>query len=137
MAVTILLADDNAVTRSIMRRLIEWESEFEVVGEAENGLNAVEQTVKLQPDLVLMDVNMPVMGGMEAAEQISMKCPQTAVVICSVQGERDYLRQAMSSGASDYLVKPISTEQLVETVNHVYSLKQKRESLFENECTGT
>jgi len=128
MAVTILLADDCAVTRSTLRRLIELESNFEVVGEAENGLTAVEKAVKLQPDLVIMDINMPVMNGMEATEKISLECPKTSVVMCSVQGERDYLRKAMNCGAKDYLVKPISTDQLLDTVNNIYSLEKKRQS---------
>ncbi|HEU4964814.1 MAG TPA: response regulator [Bacilli bacterium] len=127
MAIKILLADDCADTRSSMRKLIELESSFEVIGEAENGAQALEKAVKLQPDVVLMDVNMPVMNGIEATEKITLQCPKTAVVMCSVQGERDYLRQAMASGAKDYLTKPIDTDQLLDAVQKVCDLEKKRQ----------
>jgi pilus assembly protein CpaE len=111
-----------------MRKLIELESHFEVIGEAENGLVAVEKAVKLQPDLVIMDVNMPMMNGIEATEKITLHCPKTAVLICSVQGERDYFRKAMAAGAKDYLVKPISTDQLLDSVQQIYAFERKRQA---------
>jgi pilus assembly protein CpaE len=127
MAIKILLADDCAETRRSLRTLIELESMFEVIGEAENGLVAVEKSMKLQPDLVIMDVNMPLMNGIEATEKISVHCPKTAVLICSVQGEMDYLRKAMMAGAKDYLVKPISTDQLIDAVTNISSLEKQRQ----------
>lgn len=128
MTVKILLVDDSEEMRRSLRKLLEMEPHLEVIGEAENGAVAVEKALKLQPDLVIMDVNMPVMNGIEATEKISLHCPKTAVIISSVQGERDYFRKAMAAGAKDYLVKPIEAEQLLDAVEAIYAFEKKRQA---------
>ncbi|WP_134683981.1 AAA family ATPase [Brevibacillus migulae] len=130
-AIRVLIVDDSLETRTNMIKLLSFEEEMEVVGEAENGADALEKVLKLYPDVVLMDVNMPVMDGLKATEKISLISPKTAVIIISVQEDPDYLRKAMMAGAKDYLVKPVSTEQLVATIQDVYQLEAKRRSRME------
>jgi pilus assembly protein CpaE len=112
-AIKVLLVDDSYLVRQSVKAMLEFESgEFEVVGEAENGLQAVEATARLNPDVVLMDINMPEMDGIAATAKIMEQSP-VGVVIISVQGEQDYLRRAMKAGARDYLVKPFTCDELV------------------------
>jgi pilus assembly protein CpaE len=112
-AIKVLLVDDSYLVRQSVKAMLEFESgEFEVVGEAENGAEAVEKTALLQPDVVLMDINMPEMDGISATAKIMEQSP-VGVVIISVQGEQDYLRRAMKAGARDYLVKPFTCDELV------------------------
>jgi len=130
-AIRVLIVDDSLETRSNMSKLLSFEEDIEVVGEAENGADALEKVLKLYPDVVLMDVNMPVMDGLKATEKISLISPKTAVIIISVQDDSDYLRKAMMAGAKDYLVKPVVTEQLVATIQDVFQLEAKRRSRIE------
>jgi pilus assembly protein CpaE len=111
--IRVVLVDDSYLVRQSVKAMLEFDAgEFEVVGEAENGLQAVEQVAKLQPDVVLMDINMPIMNGIDATIKIMEQSP-VGVVIISVQGEQEYLRRAMKAGARDYLLKPFTHEQLV------------------------
>ncbi|MFY0545694.1 AAA family ATPase [Brevibacillus sp. H7] len=127
-AIRVLLVDDSAETRTNLNKLLSFEDEIEVVGEAENGADALEKTLKLHPDVVLMDINMPVLDGLKATEKISLVSPKTAVIMVSVQDDPDYLRKAMMAGAKEFLVKPVSSEQLVATILDVYTLEVKRRS---------
>ncbi|MGE5672770.1 MAG: response regulator [Mycobacterium leprae] len=114
--VRVLLVDDSYLVRQSIKAMLEFESgEFTVVGEAANGLEAVEQTARLNPDVVLMDVNMPDMDGITATVKIMEQNP-VGVVIISVQGDQDYLRRAMKAGARDYLLKPFTCEELVNAL---------------------
>ncbi len=101
---------------------------MEVVGgEAANGEEAIAKVAELLPDIVLMDVNMPVMDGITATEIISRTYPNVAVVIISIQGEQEYLKKAMvAGGARDYLVKPINSEEISNTLRQVYALEKAR-----------
>lgn len=128
MTIKILLADDSKDARQLLRELIELETKIEVIGEAEDGAEAVEKTIKLKPDVVLMDINMPVLDGIQATEKISIASPKTAVIMCSVQGENEYLRKSMAAGAREFIVKPVMPEQLLDAIEHIYSLESKRQS---------
>lgn len=114
--ITVLIADDSAQTRQSIKAMLSLESGLEVVGEAEDGAEAVLKGKLLKPQVILMDVNMPKMDGITASRQISQDCPGTAVVMISVQGEGEYLRRAMKSGARDYLVKPFTVDELVGAI---------------------
>lgn len=124
--IRILIADDVAETRENVQRLLLFEDDLEVVGLTGDGERAVALAEELKPDIILMDINMPGLDGIAATEMISMRLPQTAVVIMSVQGEQEYLRQAMAAGAREYLVKPFSSDELAATIRRVYRLEQKR-----------
>ena len=97
-----------------------------MVGEAANGEEALAQSHELKPDIVLMDINMPVMDGIQATERMTVESPQVGIIILSVQGEHEYLRKAMAAGARDYLTKPPSNEELLGTVRRLYELEKKR-----------
>lgn len=122
--IKLLVVDDIAQTRKDIIRLLYFEDDMDVVGEAGNGEEALAKIGELQPDVVLMDINMPQMDGITATEKAGQLYPQTAVVIISIQGESEYLKKAMVAGARDYLVKPLSSEEMAGTIRNVY--KQKR-----------
>ena len=117
--VTLLIADDSQEMRETLKTLLTFSETLKVVGEASNGEEAVEKVAEIQPDLVLMDINMPVMDGLKATEAIAIKSPQTGVIIISVQEEVEYMRRAMSAGAREYLVKPFDSDELFRTINNV------------------
>ncbi|MCF6094187.1 response regulator [Microaerobacter geothermalis] len=123
--IRILIADDIAETRENIRRLLSFEEGVEVVGEAANGIEAVEMAKKLQPDIVLMDINMPEMDGIEATEKISLQVPKAGVIVVSVQGEQDYLKKAMRAGAKEYIIKPFSPDDLINTILQVVQMIKK------------
>lgn len=114
--IRIIIADDSAQTRQSIKAMLSLETGLEVVAEAEDGAEAVSKAKLTKPHIVLMDVNMPKMDGIAAAQEINRECPGTAVVMISVQGEGEYLRRAMKSGARDYLVKPFTVDELVGAI---------------------
>ncbi|HHY60793.1 MAG TPA: response regulator transcription factor [Clostridia bacterium] len=120
MLIKVLIVDDIAETRDNVRRLLSFHEEIAVVGEAGNGLEALEQVRKLKPDVVLMDINMPVMDGMTACQKIAALYPSARVVMMTVQGGQEYIRRAYQMGAKGYVVKPFSSEELVNAIKSAY-----------------
>lgn len=116
---SVLVVDDIANTREDIKRLLYFEEDIEVVGEAGDGEEAMRLARQLKPDVVLMDINMPGMDGIMATEAIYNSEPDTAIIIISIQGEPEYLKKAMAAGARDYLVKPLSSNELSETIRRV------------------
>ncbi|MDD4569788.1 MAG: response regulator [Tepidanaerobacteraceae bacterium] len=127
--ISVLVADDIATTREDIKRLLYFEEDIKVVGEAADGEEAISLTNELKPDVVLMDINMPRIDGIGATEQISESVPQTAIIIISIQGEQEYLRKAMSAGAREYLVKPFSANDLANAIRRV-SESQRRRNIY-------
>ncbi|MGE5507742.1 MAG: AAA family ATPase [Chitinophagales bacterium] len=123
---TVLVVDDSAEARENIRKLLRFDDEIEVVGEAENGLAALDKAKDLHPDVILMDINMPVMDGITATERLSLDCPESSIVMISVQGEQEYLRKAMMAGAREYLTKPFAGDDLANTIKRVAELEGKR-----------
>ena len=123
--IKVLIVDDIKDTRDNLRRLLQFEEEITVIGDASNGQEAVVQVKQFRPDIILMDINMPGMDGIQATEKISVDFPQIGIIILSVQGEQEYLRKAMSAGARGYLIKPPSNDELIHTIYHVYELGLK------------
>jgi DNA-binding NarL/FixJ family response regulator len=124
--IKLLIVDDIASTRENLQKLLGFEDDIEVAGTAGDGRQALEEAHRLQPDIVLTDVNMPVMDGIQLTERLAQEMPTTPVIIMSVQGERDYLRRAMQAGAREYLIKPFSHDELVAAIHRVYELEQKK-----------
>lgn len=124
--IKVVVAEDVKETRKNIITLLEFEPRIEVIGEAANGEEALELAEKLRPDLILMDINMPVMDGLKATEKISEQFPRTLVVIMSVQGEREYFKKAMYCGAKEYLVKPFTLDNLIDTVIKTYDKEENR-----------
>jgi len=124
--IRVLIVDDVPETCENIRCLLHFDPRIEVVGEARDGEEAIKKTEKLHPDIILMDINMPVLDGVAATETISLHFPESAIIIMSVQGEQEYLRRAMAAGAREYIVKPFTSDELVSTIYRVYELEQKR-----------
>lgn len=118
--IRILLADDHAVLRSGLRLLINSQSDMEVVGEAGDGLKAIEKAVQLKPDIVLMDITMPAMGGIEATQQIKKEMPETRVLALTVHDDAAHLKRFLEAGASGYVPKKAADVQLLEAIRVVY-----------------
>jgi DNA-binding NarL/FixJ family response regulator len=121
MSIRVLLADDQAMVRAGFRMILESEPDIEVVGEAEDGAKAVAQVRALRPDIVLMDVQMPNMDGLEATRQIAaLSLPEPARVLILTTFERDeYIFEALRSGASGFMLKNAAPEELIEAVQVV------------------
>ena len=128
--IKVLIVDDIASTLDNLQKLLSFEPDIQVVATAMNGKEGVEQAKKLAPDIVLMDVNMPIMDGIQLTETLAQELPTSPVIIMSVQGERDYLRRAMQAGAREFLIKPFSHDELVAAIRRVYQLEQKKESFL-------
>ena len=124
--ISVLIADDIATTREDIKRLLYFEEEIQVIGEAADGEEAIALAAELNPDVVLMDINMPRIDGVGATEQISVNVPHTAIIIISIQGEQEYLRKAMAAGAREYLVKPFSANDLANAIRRVHESQRKR-----------
>src|SRR5436853_958250 len=129
--IKVLIVDDIASTLDNLQKLLSFEPDIQVVGTAMNGKQGIEQAQKLAPDLVLMDVNMPIMDGIQATETLAQEVPGSPVIIMSVQGERDYLRRAMQSGAREFLIKACSGDRMIASIRRVYQLEQKKESFLQ------
>jgi pilus assembly protein CpaE len=118
--INVLIVDDIPETRENLRKLLYFESDIVIVGTAENGQKAVEQAKRLQPDIVLMDINMPDMDGITATETISRVAPRSQIIMMSVQSETDYLRRSMMAGAKYFLTKPFTSEELSSSIRRVF-----------------
>lgn len=118
--IKVLLVDDVAETRESIKKVLSFEQDFVVVGTASNGREGVANAKELKPDIVLMDINMPDMDGLEAAEKITKVNPTIGVVMMSVQYDQDYIQRAMLAGARYFLPKPVNMDQLYNTIRTVY-----------------
>jgi pilus assembly protein CpaE len=126
--IRVLIVDDIPETRDHLTKLLGFESDIEVVGAASSGREAIELAVKLQPDVVLMDINMPDMDGISTTEALAARAPAAAVVMMSVQGEADYLRRSMLAGAREFLVKPFSSDELTTSIRQVHVREREKMS---------
>lgn len=125
----VLIVDDISDTRENLSKLLMFERDIEVVGTAGSGPEAIEMSRKMLPDVVLMDINMPEMDGIKAAELLSGELPGIGIIMMSVQGEQDYLRRAMLAGAREFLIKPFSGDDLVRAIRHVYRLESGKRAM--------
>ena len=112
----ILICDDQAITREGLAMLLNLEHDIEVVGMAEDGAQAVELTVRLAPDLVLMDLKMPGVNGVEATRQLRTWAPQTKILVLTTYDDDAWVREAIRAGAAGYLLKDTSREELIKAV---------------------
>lgn len=118
-SIRLLIADDHALVRSGLRSMLQREPGIEIVGEARNGREAVELCRSLRPDLVLMDVRMPEMDGLEATRAIKQEFPETAVLMVTMHENRDYMLEATKAGAAGYVLKDASRNELISAVRRV------------------
>jgi pilus assembly protein CpaE len=125
--IRILIVDDIPETRDHLSKLLGFEADVEVVGTAGSGQEAIELATALNPDVVLMDINMPGMDGISATEQLATRVPSAVVVMMSVQGEADYLRRSMLAGAREFLVKPFSSDELTASIRQVSARERDKQ----------
>lgn len=121
--IRVLIVDDLPETRENVRKLLQFESDIEVIAQAGNGEQAVELARQHRPDIILMDINMPGLDGIGASQAIVEHVPSTQIIIMSVQSEADYLRRAMLAGARDFLMKPFSGDELVSAIRRVNTMR--------------
>jgi len=114
--IRVIIVDDIAETRENIRKLLQFESDIEVVGVARTGREGIDLTEEISPDVVLMDINMPDMDGITATETIRKEVPFAQIVILSVQGDPNYMRRAMLAGARDFLTKPPMVDELISAI---------------------
>jgi pilus assembly protein CpaE len=124
--IRVLIVDDIPETRDHLTKLLGFEKDIEVVGAAASGAESLVMAASLQPDIVLMDINMPDMDGITATEQLAARVPNSAVVMMSVQGEADYLRRSMLAGAREFLVKPFSSDELTASIRQVHAKEHEK-----------
>jgi pilus assembly protein CpaE len=128
--ISVLLVDDIAETRESIRKLLSFEPDFKVVGSVGTGREGVEAAKQLKPSIIIMDINMPDMDGIQATSLINQSVPTAAVIIMSVQNDQDYLRRAMLAGARNFLSKPVMPDELYNTIRTVYKQHQTYRETF-------
>jgi DNA-binding NarL/FixJ family response regulator len=121
--ITIMLADDHTIVREGFRKMLELEKDFAIVGEAQNGRLAVALAVKLQPEVVLMDIAMPLLNGLEAARQVLKILPATKVLMLSAHSDDAYVKNAADSGASGFLLKQTSAHEVCRAIREIHTGK--------------
>ena len=128
--IKLLIVDDILDIRDNISKLLEFHPEVVVVGQAATALEGIEKARLTEPDVVLMDINMPGMDGIAATEIITADVPNVSIIMMSVQGEQEYLRRAMIAGAKNYLIKPFTSDELIQAIKQVYSSEQKRKNIM-------
>ena len=122
--------DDFAETRENIRKLLQFEPDIDVVGMARNGREGIQLARETRPNVVLMDINMPDMDGIQTTEVIAKEVPTAQIVIVSVQSDTDYLRRAMLAGARDFLSKPPPADELINTIRRLGDMSRQRELII-------
>lgn len=135
----VLIVDDQDETRKNVARLLQFENDINVVGTARTGKDAIRQAISLDPDVVLMDINMSDMDGIEATERIQEQAPISQIVILSVQGDTNYMRRAMLAGARDFLTKPPKSDELVTVIRRAGAKAKaiRKDAQFVGRGTGS
>ncbi len=118
--IKVLLADDHRIVREGIRALLEKSEKLEVIAEAENGREAVQLAKELYPDVILMDIAMPQLNGLEATLQIKRDCPEIKILALTIHEDEEYIRQMLANGAMGYITKYAATEELVQAILTVH-----------------
>lgn len=120
MKIRVLLADDHTILRDGIRSLIEDEPDMEVIGEAEDGITVVKLTERLKPDVILMDLAMPLLNGLEATRQIRKNQPGAKILILTMHENEEYIRQVLVAGAMGYILKDAAARELLGAIRSVH-----------------
>jgi len=121
MSITILLADDHPILLDGLRLLLETQANFKIIGTVNNGRDAVNQTARLCPTVVIMDITMPDLNGIEATQQIHEVSPATHVIILSMHGATTFIVRALQAGADGYLLKESASTEVIRAIHAVYA----------------
>ena len=133
----VVVVDDTDESREMILRMLQFDSTIEVVGTAKSGLEAIDIALKLKPDVIVMDINMPDMDGITATETIRKKIPSIQVVILSVQSDANYMRRAMLAGARDFLTKPPMIDELTAAIRRAGVMSQEEKAKATTVYSGT
>jgi DNA-binding NarL/FixJ family response regulator len=136
MTITILLADDHPVVRAGLRLIIEVQPDLKVISEVDNGWDAVQQADKRCPDIVIMDIAMPRLNGVEATKQIRTLCPSTNMIILSMHASAKHIFRALKAGAKGYLLKGSASNEVVEAIRTVQIGKRYLSEKISEEIRG-
>jgi DNA-binding NarL/FixJ family response regulator len=120
MQITVFLADDHRVLRDGLRILLETQDDIKVVGEAENGRKAIDSVIKIKPNVAVMDITMPELNGIEAAQIIHENLPETGIVILSIHSDLEHIFRALQAGANGYLLKESAGSEVISAVRAVF-----------------
>jgi len=121
MVISVVLADDHTIVRDGLRALLEANAEIQVVGDADNGRQVISLVKELQPDVVIMDISMPELNGIDATRQIQEFSPQVKVIVLSMLGTADHVFHALQAGVRGYLLKESAGREVMEAVQSVYA----------------
>jgi DNA-binding NarL/FixJ family response regulator len=121
MSITVFLADDHAVVRDGLRFLLDAQDDIEVIGDAANGRETVRQVAKLCPDVVLIDIAMPDLNGIEATHRIGEACPSTQVIVLSMHSTKEHVHRALQAGARGYVLKESAGAEVIRAVRVVHA----------------
>src|ERR687889_1859153 len=135
--IKVLIVDDIPETRDHLSRLLGMEREIDVAGTASSGEEAIQLAMDLRPDVIVMDINMPGMDGIAAAEIISQRLPNSPIIMMSVHGEAEHLKRAMLAGAREFLVKPFSGDEFSTSIKRVHERELIRRQQLQVAADGT
>lgn len=121
MPIRILIADDHQLLREGIRNFLSLEPDFEIIGEAANGEEAIARTVELRPDVLLLDINMPKASGIEVASRLKESCPEVRILALTIHDDQNYMMNMIQSGAAGYLLKDVEPSMMVQAVRRVYA----------------
>ena len=139
--IRVLLVDDHMLVLDGLQARLELEDNIEIIATASNGLDALERAKETQPDLVLMDVSMPVLNGLEATKRFKAEQPNVKILMLSMHNDKEYILSLIQSGANGYVLKDVSSEELVQAINTVcqggtYFSSGASDSLFSSASTS-
>jgi len=119
----VLVVDDASFMRLMIKDILTSSGKYEVVGEASNGREALEEFKRLEPDLITMDIVMPELDGIEATRAIIREHPKVKIVICSAMGQEPLVIESIAAGAKDFIVKPFTAEKVIQVLDYVWNSK--------------
>lgn len=132
MTINVLIADDHPLIREGLSKILSLDEDIKIIGEAKDGREAVKMTMKTHPHVVLMDINMPHMNGIEASKVIKSELPDTGIIALTIHDDQEYVDEMIESGVSGFLLKDVEPELLVTSVKEV----AQGRSLFEQDSKG-
>ncbi len=120
--ITFVITDDAIFMRTLLRKIIEQSEDYEVVGEASNGLEAIEAAKKYQPGILTLDITMPEMDGIQAVKGILEVSPKTRIIMVSAMGQQSMVIEAIKQGAKDFVVKPFDKSRVYQSIKNVLAM---------------
>ena len=120
--ITFVITDDAIFMRTLLRKIIEQNEEYEVLGEASNGREAIEAAEKHQPDILTLDITMPEMDGIQAVKEILKVSPNTRIIMVSAMGQQSMVIEAIKQGAKDFVVKPFDKSRVYQSIRNVLAM---------------